>query len=263
MNFIIRLIVIYLLCTLFFSCVHNKNIQYLQHTSSEKEVVIDSVLRNYDLVRYNYQLQPEDQIEIQFESLTPKEFDFLSSSVQLPVRPQEGNLQYSGKLIAPDGSIQFPFIGRIILAGKTLFEAEKYLQNVADEYLDSPIVRISLINFRITVLGEVVNEGTIPMVNNRVSLLEAIGSAGGLTDFAARDHVKIIRQKGDQTSVQYVNLLDENFLESPYYYVHPRDIIIVPPTKARPFLKYSQQNLTFLVTILNLALIVLTISRLN
>jgi len=226
-------------------------------------VILDSVLRSYDIIRYDYRLQPEDQVEVRFESLTPKEFDFLNNTIQSSATTPSGNLQLIGKLIDPEGTIPFPFIGKVPLAGKTLFEAERFLQGIADEYLDSPIVRIRLLNFRITVLGEVLKEGTIPLANNRVSLLEAIGTAGGLTDFAARDKVKIVRQHNDKASVQYINLLDEKLMTSPFYYVHPNDIIIVPPVKARPFLKYSQQNLTFLVTILNLGLIILTISQLK
>jgi polysaccharide biosynthesis/export protein len=234
----------------------------MQKLEDAQPLKLDTVVRTYDLSQLNYKLQANDQISVQFESLTPKEFDFLSATSDANVTPASGNsLQAGGKTIDQNGEIPFPFIGKVKLAGKTIFEAQEYLQEISDKYLDSPIVKVRLLNFRITFLGEVLQEGTVSLSNNKVSLLEAIGWVGGLTDFGDRQKVKIVRTWGNKTEVQYVNLLDENFINSPYYFVHPNDVIIVPPSKGRPFLKYSSQNLVLLATLANLVILVVNLSR--
>lgn len=92
-------------------------------------------------------------------------------------------------------------------------------------------------------------------------MLEAIALAGGLTDLADKTDIKIIRQKGDKMEVAYLNVLDENFVNSPYYYVHQNDVVIVPALKQRPYRKYFAQNLGLLISTLSLLLIVLNYTK--
>src|SRR5690606_19988213 len=116
----------------------------------------------------------------------PEEFDFFSQTTQ-----QQnvnvltgGNAQILGELVDESGEIPFPVIGKVKVIGLTVFEIQEKLQQIANQYLESPIVKVRLLNFRMTLLGEVNHEGTITMANNRVSLIEALGLAGGLTDLA-------------------------------------------------------------------------------
>ena len=130
----------------------------------------------------------------------------------------------------------------------TIFEVQDTLQSIAEQYVEDPVVKVRLLNYRFTVLGEVNGESVITTQNTRVTFMEAIGMAGGLSELANRSNVKVIRQKGDEAEVFYVNLLEEEFLESEKFYVYQNDIIIVPPLQQRPIRRYYSQNLSLLLS---------------
>jgi len=245
------------------SCVTNKKYVYLQKDDvNVKDLPKDTIIRSYDLQNYEYRIQPEDNISVKFESLTPQEYDIFNRNIMAQQQNQnlnQGNAILIGELVDPLGEITYPVIGKVKVAGLTVYEAQTKLQQVADQYLESPVVKVRLINFRITILGEAKREGTVVLSNNRVSFIEAIGLAGGLTDFADKRNLKLIRQIDGKAQVQYLNLLDENFINSPEYFVHQNDIIIVPALRQRPYQTYFGKNLSLIISSLSLLLITITL----
>lgn len=245
------------------SCVTNKKYVYLQKDDvNDKDLPKDTIVRSYDLKNYEYKIQPEDNISVRFESLTPQEYDIFNRNIMAQQQNQNlnlGNAILIGELVDPLGEITYPVIGKVKVAGLTVYEAQTKLQQVADQYLESPVVKVRLINFRITILGEAKREGTVVLSNNRVSFIEAIGLAGGLTDFADKRNLKLIRQIDGKAQVQYLNLLDENFINSPEYFVHQNDILIVPALRQRPYQTYFGKNLSLVISSLSLLLITITL----
>lgn len=253
------------------SCVTNKKYMYLQKDDvNVKDLPKDSIVRAYDFQSYEYRIQPEDNISVQFESLTPSEYDIfrrgmsgggmMNQNMNLNV----GNAIVWGELVNPQGEIVYPVIGKVKVSGLTIYEIQDKLQEIADQYLESPVVKVRLINFRFTILGEAKREGTVILANNRVNYIEAIGFAGGLTDFADKKNIKLIRQINGKAEVRYLNLLDESFINSPEYFVYQNDILIVPALRQRPYQTYFGKNLGLVISSLSLMLISITlISSLN
>lgn len=241
------------------SCISNKKVQMMQKNDvNRKDLLKDTVLRTYAIDTFNYRIQPNDILSVQFQSLTPKEFDFLAGGFQANsgnTNLIQGGALIVGELVDEKGEVPFPVIGKVKVAGLTVAEIQEKLQKIAGQYTESPLVKVRLINFRITLLGEVAREGSVILTNNRVSMLEAIGLAGGLGELADRTNVKLIRQKGGITEVQYINLLDEDFFRSPYYYVYQNDVLIVPPLKQRPFRRYFGTNVALVTSVLSLLLL--------
>lgn len=258
----IRSILLTLLVGLGLGCVPNKKLVYLQREDINKDVATkDSVVRSYEIELFDYKLQTNDIIDVDFKSLTPKEFDILSKNepVNQSLNMTPGGALLIGYLIDERGEIPLPVIGKVKLGGLTVFQAQDTLQKIVEKYLESPTVKVRLLNYRFTILGEAFRQGTVILPNNQVTLLEAIGQAGGLTDMADRANVKIIRQKGPNVDVQYINLLDENFINSPYYYINQNDIIIVPALKQRPYQTYFGKNLALIISSLSLLLLVVSL----
>ncbi len=246
------------------SCVPNRKYLYMQKNDlQKKDLITNQVVRSHPVDTFNYRIQANDLLSIRFESLTQKNFDFLNNPAsQTPaVMSGQGNPLLIGELVNDRGTITLQTLGEIKVAGLNVFELQEVLKKQAEKYIDSPVVRVRLLNYRVTILGEVNKEGTIVMNNNRVSIMEAIGLAGGLNDFADRSIIKLIRQQNNKTEVVYLNLLDENLIESPYYYVHQNDLIIVPPLGNRPFRKYTSQNLGLFLSIVSIGLLIISISK--
>lgn len=246
------------------ACVSNKKVTLLQkHDVNVKELPKNEVVRSYPLDTFDYQVQPHDILSIQFTSLTEKNFDFFSPGNQQAnsTNLTSSNAALLGEIVDEEGNIPFPVVGKVKVAGLNIFEIQLKLQDVADDYLEAPLVKVRLLNFRITILGEVNREGQVLLSNNKVTMMEALGSAGGMNDLADRSNVKLIRYNKGNSEVIYLNMLDENFMTSQYYYVHQNDVIIVPALRQRPFRRYFAQNVGVVVSTLSLLLLVFNLTK--
>ena len=244
------------------ACVPNRKITLLQKGDlKSKTLPKDSIMRSYAIDTFEYKVQSNDILSVQFKSLTPKEFDFFSSEVQMQVMGGGIGALLIGELVDEKGEIPFPVVGKVKVSDLTIFQIQEKLQQIAEQYIESPIVKVRLLNYRFTILGEVKSEGTITLGNNRVSMIEAISLAGGMGELADRSTIKLIRQKGSRSEVLYLDLLDENFIHSPYYYVYQNDVLIVRPLRQRPFRNYFGTNLSLVVSTISVLLLAINLSQ--
>ena len=250
---------------IFSACVPAKKLVYLQkedELKKRKEIPRDTVLRTHALKIQEYKIQPLDLVSVQFETLGDDNdaFDFLGKlSPQTRTTGTANSAAATGILVNKEGYIEYPVLGQIKIAGLTIFQAQDSVRKEASKYVADVVVRVRMLNFRFTVLGEVNGEQTVTSTNTRLTMSEAIGLAGGLGELADRSLVKIVRQKGDSTEIYYVNLLEEKFIESEHYYVQQNDVIIVPPLKQRTFRKYWIANLGIITATISFAALMVSI----
>ncbi len=142
-------------------------------------------------------------------------------------------LQLTGYLIDNDGNIDFPVLGKIYLNGLTTEECKQKIAELLEEYLVKPVVMVRLLNFRVTVSGEVLNPGSFSVLNERISLADALALAGGMTAYANRTNILVLREDKEFLSLNRVNMQSSDLFTSDYYYLRQNDLIYVEPLKEK------------------------------
>lgn len=207
-------------------------------------------------------IQPIDLLSIVVSTLNPESNLLFNSGVMTSIgsagatasTPSQNN---EGYRVDSNGFINFPVLGKVHVAGLTLEQASEKLTKLLAEEAINPIVNIKLLNFRITVIGEVNSPNTFPVLTERINLIEAIGLAGDLTAFGKRENVLLIREVDGMRSIVRLNLNQKSVLESPYFYLKQNDIVYVEPTKQRAEqATLWRQNLQLGLSILSIFVIV-------
>lgn len=145
------------------------------------------------------------------------------------------NRQNEGYLVDIKGEINFPILGKLHVEGLTREQATQLIRNrlIEGGYINDPIVRISFLNFKIAVMGEVAQVGTFNITDERITLLEAIAMAGDLTPRARLDRIAVIREYGEKRRILYHDLRSKDIFTSPCYYLQQNDIVYVEPNKQK------------------------------
>lgn len=254
------------------SCIPGKKVAYLQYKNEYKEpetIVKDSLIRKYNSGDFAYRLRPGDLLDIKISTMTPiiynpfadADRNLIPGQMMLQTQDASRQVQPTGYYVESDGVLNLPILGRLRIEGYTISQAEDTLEVYVAKYLDKPVVRLKLQNYKFTILGEVKEDATITSGDNNLTLLQAVGMAGGVSEFADLSRVKVLRHFDAETYVFYVNLLSEEFLSSPFYFVQPGDVIVVTPLKQRSYLKYLSPNLSVLTASVSLLIGIVTLFR--
>jgi polysaccharide export outer membrane protein len=249
------------------SCVPNRKITYLQYKdelSQLKTIPIDTVVREYQTGPYEYRLQPDDQVMIMISSTTPEEFNPYSLADKSMAGGGSINMAQSslmGYRVDPEGYLNLPIIGRLGATGMTIYELQDTITSLAIKDLEEPVTKVILMNFRYTIIGEVNGIGAKQTSDYNLPMLQAM--SGGPAEYGDLSRIKLIRKVNDRSYIYYVNLLDESFLASEFYYVHPNDIIVVSPMKRRLLMQNVPQTLGFVASTLSLVLTLFTLITVN
>ena len=144
--------------------------------------------------------------------------------------PESATLSY---LVDKDGDIEFPILGRIHVAGMTRTQLVDYLTREIGKDVLNPVIYVSFKNYKITVLGEVLNPGTYTMDSERISILQALGRAGDLKLTAKREGILLLREVDGKQRHYVIDLKDAGLLDSPFFYLQQNDVLVVPASPTR------------------------------
>jgi len=234
------------------SCTSQKKLTYLNNLPEAGEEA------NFTMDIPDYKLQPRDVLYITVKAMTPDGtiMDFLTStrtSQNASFGQGESGGYIYGYDVNSEGNIILPVVGEIKVSDLTLEETRKLLQIRAEQLFKDATVECKLLSFKFTVIGEVRNPGSYINYNNYLTVLEAIGRAGGIGDFGRRDKVLVVRPTEKGTRTFALNLQDKSLLSSKAYFLLPNDVIIVEPEKQKIF-NLNLPTISFIITTVTSAL---------
>ena len=221
---------LFFLLAILFSCRSSREMMYLRDVKGQKQV-LNGLPANPPL----YRLKPKDNLFISIISSNPdlnRIYNPYQVSTNTTVSNQFENLagQYvHGYEIDSEGNVTLPVIGKVKLAGKTLPESQMLLESKAETYLKQATVKVRLLNFKVTVLGEVKNPGVYYSYGYNCSELDAMGMANGCTDFASLENVMVLRPVSNGSMSYTLNFNNKDALNSEAFYLQPNDVVFVQP----------------------------------
>lgn len=139
----------------------------------------------------------------------------------------------SGYLVDKDGLIDFPVVGKIEVGGKTIREAKNEIALKLKDYIKEPVVEVRIMNYKITMLGDVGRPGPLIAANHKINIIEAIAAAGDILVTGKKENVLVIRDNNGKKEFARLNLNSKEIFNSPYYYLKQNDIVYVEPNKIK------------------------------
>ncbi len=266
MKQILIVLTAFVLCT---SCAAYKRVNYIQDINIDQPEKIAE--------EYQIRIKPLDKLVIIVNSKDPElaaPFNTSTSLNSLTGVPtgysQTTSNMLQERTVDEDGTLIMPIIGKVKCAGKTRTELARDIEKmIADGgYISDPTVNVSFADLKIAVLGEVKNPGYYNVINDRMTIFDAVAMAGDLTVFGIRDNVKVIREVDGKRTIGSLDLTKQELFDSPYFYIQQNDIIYVTPNKYKAQTAEINQNRTFylsvastLVSIATLVISIISISK--
>jgi polysaccharide export outer membrane protein len=249
------------------SCISNRSLVYLQNLEGD-ESLIDNTLIPYEM--QDYRLQYNDIISIDIKTTV----DFINQSFIVTSgiqgggagMMQGGNDVYymTGCTVDKLGNVELPILGKIKVSGNTLEEAKENIKDKLKTIVNEEIyIRVKLGGIRYSVFGEVNRPGKFTVLQDRMTIFEALSNAGDFTTFAKREEITIIRQYPEGSKIHKINLLDRNIIRTPFYFVQTNDQIYAEPLKQREFARTenASQNILLITGALTTILLLLNFLR--
>lgn len=218
------------------SCIPQRKVMLLQDKKNEG----DTIARVLDKITDRYVLRPNDQLFVQVVSPNPEMSRYFNLGM--------GNTGSSAMTTSSMGAniytydvddsvcIEMPTVGFVSLKGCTLSQAKIKIQEAVSGYLNDFTLNVKLTSNSFITLGEFSRQGMYTMRSPQLTIYEAIAMAGGMTVFAKRDEIQLMRRLDDgQVAIYNIDLLGRDVINSEYYYVYPNDVLYAKPMKVKVF----------------------------
>tara|TARA_B100001093_G_C26807647_1_gene1006165 strand:- start:3 stop:755 length:753 start_codon:yes stop_codon:yes gene_type:complete len=240
----INKIVVLVILLFLASCASKKDVYYFQDIDNSTQESAFKFLN----------IQPGDILDIQIKALNPESvLVFQRQSTSLG-QAQLQNRAIDGYLVGENGIIDLPIVGIVNTSEKTTKSLATDIQEALSPYIKNPSVNIRILNFRVSVLGEVAMPGTYTVLDERISIPQALGLAGDLTISGDRNHVLLLRNQGGQKLNQVIDLTKSEFLQSEFYFLKQNDIIYVRPNNAKVKSSGIVGNASTLISVVSFAI---------
>lgn len=222
-------------CTLFFlfflalllgSCANEKNLIYFKNLKRDSVLVAQAQTLQTVIAK-------NDVLQITISTLDETTNRDLNPAAINTITGAPGAI--GGYLVDENGVVKLPELGVIKAEGLTKAQLAQVITDglLTKQLAKDPIVTVRIVNYRITILGEVNRPGVISVVNERITLPEALGQAGDLNAYGSRDSIKLIREVGGKRIVKIFSLNNDQIFDKDLYYLQNQDIIYVKPTRLR------------------------------
>lgn len=220
------------------SCIPKKTMVYMQDVKSTNNATTkyEPLIQKDDILFINVSAQEE-------QAVIPFNLDTKSIA-------GSGAIEKQTYLVDTNGNIDFPVIGTINVANYSINEIKIILKRKLSKYVTDAVVNVRIMNFKVSVLGEVNNPGTINVSSQRFTLLEAIAMSGDLTLFGKRNNILIMRETQGVKTTARIDITKPDFIDSEYYYLDQNDVIYVEPNKKKIDSTAIGTNITGLISIL-------------
>jgi polysaccharide biosynthesis/export protein len=241
------------------SCRSPKEFTYFKDTKSNQHI------RGISSVVQEYKIKPYDNLYIFIKTIDP-EVNELFDANRSANGASGGTTQDYGDYVSQyingyqvnsSGTISLPILGTIEVAGLTLKEIQEKILNKSLEFLKEPRIKVKLLSFKVNVSGEVRNPGVYYSYNEKLSILEAISMANGVTDNAKLKKVLVIRPTDSGgADTYYIDLTRKDLLASKAYYLQPNDMVYVKPGYNKTMELNTVSYSLFLSTVTTVLLII-------
>lgn len=216
---VISLLGLCFLLIVFSSCKTHEKLVYFQSSKTDTLTAIQNhqpVFKTDDLLSIDISADDNEAV---------KPFKLSASGESASSESGSGN----GYLIDANGMITLPIVGNLHVAGLKQMEATLLIEKELEPYINNPIVQIQILNYKVTVLGDVANPGTYEIPNARVTILEALGYAGDLNITGNRKNVLVIRDENGVKTEYRLDLTSKDIYSSPVFYLSQNDVVYVEP----------------------------------
>ncbi|WP_018620283.1 polysaccharide biosynthesis/export family protein [Spirosoma luteum] len=223
------------LCIYLTGCVSSKELALYQADSPGKDSMSLAP-------RFIPTIKVGDVLSVQVSSLSPEATTFFNPYALMTATSGTTAMQNSpttpmpytpGYMVSEEGQIELPLIGAQAVQGLTNTQAAALIRTKLLDFLKEPTVNVRNLNFQISVSGEVARPSLFSIPNGQISLPAALGLAGDLTIYGRRTNVLVIREENGQRTFNRIDLTKRDVFNSPYYYLHPNDVVYVEPGNAR------------------------------
>jgi polysaccharide biosynthesis/export protein len=251
------------------SCVPNQKIIYMQNLEAKSAISKSGELIPYDVEEYR--LQCNDVVDISVKTTSAElnailKVDESDTQIRNMSGLNSGDAFFlNGYVLDADGIVELPLVGEIKLVGMSVKEAKLAIEEKLKKYVtqDNYYVRVRLGGIRYSALGEFNRPGKFTILQNRVTIYEAIANAGDMTTVANRKEVVVVRQYPDGVKSHTLNLLSDKIMMSEFFFIRPNDMIYVQPMKVKQWGTgvTVSQSLQLALSVLTVVLLFINVSK--